>query len=115
MQDLLGFCLFAGALTFILVFVTSSIAAEHTDVRLPQSLVGDLPSPRRRRSLLIELPWAIVILGGGEVVMLLMLLHPNSSIPVRLVSAAQLITATCWFLFLARRIARSREQPSADE
>jgi hypothetical protein len=114
-QDLPLACLVAGALTFILVFVTSSIATEHTCVHLPRLLVGDLPSPRRRRSLLIELPWAIVILGGGEVVMVLFLLHPNSSLPVRLVSAAQLIAATCWFLFLARRIARSKGQPPAEQ
>jgi len=111
-QDLPLVCLFAGSLTFLVVFVTSSIAAEHTNVSLPRLLVGDLPSPRRRRSLLIELPWAIVILGGGEVVMMLFLLHPDSSLPVRGVSAAQMLFASGWLLFLANRIARSGERPA---
>jgi len=109
MQDFPGALLVSLALSVVVVFITSALVAEHTSAKLPGSLY-DNKARIRRRSLLIELPWAALFLGGGEIVIIMFLLHPNSTLAVRALSAIQLLGATLWGVYLLRQIATSRKE-----
>lgn len=106
MQDLLLACVYTGALFFLVVFVISAIAANDTNAPVPKLLAG--PQDRRvgRRAQVVELPVVTAILGGGQLVVVLLLLHPASAIAVRLVSAAELVAAVAWMWYLRRLVSR---------
>jgi hypothetical protein len=110
MRDIPAALLIVGALSMVAVFVTAALVSEHTTAKLPRGLTGKI---RRvpRRSLLIELPWVLLILGGGEIVVAMFLLHPNSTAPVRLLAALQLLGISLWGLYLLGRIREARSKP----
>lgn len=110
MQDLGLAGLVDGALLVILVFVSSGLAAQHTDVQLPKFLAGTQVQ-RGRRSLLVTIPWVTAIIGGGELVAVLFLFHPLSTFPVRLVSAAELAAGAAWLWYLGTLIRRPHAKP----
>ena len=107
MADLPGAALIAGSLTFLVVMITADLVSAHTDTKLP-ALVRYGSSPREvgRRALLVEIPIVTLLLGGGELVMALMLVHPVSTTPVRILAAAQLVAAAAWILYLGRLVRR---------
>jgi hypothetical protein len=95
-QDLALAALIGVALLVLDVFVLSSMVSEQTAVAA------------RRRSLLVQLPWAIAIIGGGHAVLLLMLLHPASTVAVRLVAGLTLAAAAAWVFYLWGRAVSPR-------
>lgn len=107
MDSLLAVGLAVGLL-YLLVIVTSALVSEHTDARMPKAL-SRLKDRRggRRRNLIIEVPWTIAIIGGGELVMLLVLLHQNSTLAVRLIAGLELLTSAAWMAYLVRLVSRS--------
>jgi hypothetical protein len=105
MEDLPLTLVFAGAVVFLVVFLTSAAVTGHTDVRLPKAVrYGSDDRKVGRRALLIEVPLGIVLLGGGGLFLLLFLLHPNSTIQVRLVAVAALVASAGWLVYLARKV-----------
>lgn len=107
MDDLPLTLVFGGAVVFLVIFLTSSMVTGHTDVRLPKAVrFGSRARKVGRRALLIEVPLAIVILGGGGLFLLLFLLHPNSTIQVRLVATAALVASAGWLAYLGGKLIR---------
>ena len=53
---------------------------------------------------LIEIPFVIAPLVIGELVLLLMLVHADPTIPVRVVAAAQLAATAGWLAYLGRLV-----------
>lgn len=98
--------LFAVSLTVLAVFLLSGILATHTAVDLPRWLVRRTEGVKRR-ALIIEIPLVVFLIGGGELILLLALVHPRSTTPVRLVAAIQLVAAVVWAVYLARALART--------
>ena len=108
--DLAGAALIAGSLTFLVVILTAAVVSAHTSAELPAIVrYGSIPREVGRRALLVEIPIGIVLLGGGELVMALMLVHPASTIPVRILAAAQLVVAAAWILYLGRLVRRRKQ------
>ncbi len=106
MDDLALTLVFAIALVFLELLITSAMVAAHTDVRLPRALrFGDDDRKPGRRALLLEIPLFIVVVGGGVAILVLFVVHPHSTIQVRFVAAAALIASAIWFAYLGRKIA----------
>ena len=98
---------FAVVLGFVFVVYTSALVAAHTSARLPRALrYGSTDQNVRRRALLVEVPFGVALLGGGQLVMVAMLIHPASTLPVRLVAAAELVVAAAWLVYLRHLIIR---------
>ena len=110
MTDLGGALLVAVATSFGVIVMTAALVAEHTSVRvlrLPEEYTR-APSPNHRtRTLIVELLWVTLIFGGGEIVVILALLHPTTTLPVRLVAVAQLAGMGAWFVYVAKAIRRT--------
>ena len=106
MRDLPGAALYSVALLFLVVFVVSEVVARHTNAPVPKLLAGRQDRPVERRSLIVELPVVIAILGGGQLVVVLFLLDPASTTAVRLVSAAELAAAGVWTWYLWKLVSR---------
>ncbi len=107
MQDLPVALLFAASLLFLVVLISSALVAEHTGARIPKALAYGSGSRRStRRSLIVTLPWVALILGGGQLIVVLMLVHPGSTIGVRLVAAVELVAIAAWLWYLRRRVSR---------
>lgn len=107
MDDLPVASLYAISLLILIVVLSSALAAEHTNARFPKALLLLAGTIRRtgRRTLIIEIPIVIALLGS-ELVILMFLLHPQSTIPVRLVAAAELLAAGAWLVYLLGLISR---------
>lgn len=107
MGDLPLTLVFGGAVVFLVIFLTSAMVTGHTDVRLPKAVhYGSDDRKVGRRALLIEVPLAILLLGGGGLFLLVFLLHPNSTIQVRLVAAAALVSSAGWLAYLVGKLVR---------
>jgi hypothetical protein len=107
MSDVWLAALFGFALLFLVIVVTSELAAEHTSAQIPKALLyGSTPRRGSRMALAAQLPWVVALLGGGEVVFMIILLHPQSTIPVRFIATAELVGSALWFLYLRRLITK---------
>lgn len=116
MQDFALACLYQIGLLFLIVVVSSALVAEHTEAHIPKALLyGNTVRRAGRRSLIITLPWIGAILGGGQLVVVLMLVHPASTIAVRLVSAIELVAVVAWLAFLWRLITRARKGAAGNQ
>ena len=112
MSDLPVALLITLAETFLLIALTGALAREHLGVVLPMPwLFGTTPPNVSRRALIVELPLAGLLLGLGELVVVLMLFHPASSVGVRMVAASQLLIALAWAWYLGKRIAARGNGP----
>lgn len=112
MVDLPLTLVFAGAVVLLVIILTSAMVTGHTDVRLRKALqYGSDDRKVGRRALLIEVPLAILLLGGGGLFLLVFLLHPNSTIQVRLVAVAAFIACAAWLSYLGRKVIRKRRRP----
>lgn len=107
MADLPFALFFALVLIFMVVVYSSAVAAAHTDAQLPKALLyGSMGRRTGRQALIVEVTFGVLLLGSGQVIVLLLLVHPGSTIPVRLVATAQLLAAGVWFAYLRRLISR---------
>ena len=86
---------------------SSAVVTAHTRVKLPRAFqYGSDGRKVSKRALLVEVPFGLVLLGGGELVILLFLFHPASSAAVRVVSAVELLAIGAWFWYLSRLVSR---------
>jgi hypothetical protein len=109
MTDLPAALLIAASVTILVVVVGGAMVSEHTNVQLPRTLMtGQTDRKPGRWALLIEIPWLGLSLGICCLVLLLMVVHPNSSLPVRVVAAAALVASGAWLAYLGWRIAGRR-------
>lgn len=112
MIDLPLTLVFAGAVVFLMIFLTSAMVTGHTDVKLRKALTyGSEDRKVGRRALLLEIPLAIVLFVGGGLFLLLFLLHPNSTLQVRLVAVTALVASAAWLFYLLRKVIRKRRRP----
>jgi hypothetical protein len=103
MDDLAFAFAYAVILGLLVIVLTSAIVTAHTAVRLPRAFqYGSLERRVRKRALLVEVPIGLALIGGGELVMLVFLLHPASSVAVRAVSAVELLAIGAWCAYLWR-------------
>ncbi len=108
-SDLPAVLLITAALLFLVVELTGALVVAHTDVRVPRVLqYGWISRKVERRALLIEVPFLVLLLGTGEVFVVLVLADPNSTIPDRLLAAGELIAAAAWLADLGRLVTRGR-------
>ncbi len=108
MQDPWLAGLVAAAQSLLVVFVTSALIAEHTSAHVPRALLREEVRRPGRKALIVELPWIVAILVGGEVVLILFLVHPNSTLVVRIVAAVQLVATAGWLTYLTALVYKSR-------
>ncbi len=109
MTDLPLAALIAASVVFLVVVLSADVASAHTDIEP----VLPLPSGRtrlRRRALIVEIPILVALVGGGALLLLLVLGHPASSPPVRLVAGAALVGVATWLAYLGRRLRRRGER-----
>src|SRR5512146_1533288 len=76
------------------IVLSAEMVAEHTGTPIPP--IVRQPVRRGRGNLLIEIPLALWLLGIGQAVIVLMALHPASTIPIRLVAVAELAISALW-------------------
>lgn len=110
MQDLLLMCLYAAGLLILIVFLSSELVAEHTDAQIPKALLYGSENVRAgtgRGSLIVTLLWEGGLLGGSQLIVLLMLVHPASTLGVRLVAAVELVAVAAWLWYLRRLVSRA--------
>ena len=110
MADLPVAVLIAASVTFLVFEISTGMVIGHTDVRLPKAAIYGHRSDRQvgRSAYIVEVPVVAFVVGGGSVILLLMVVHPGSTIPVRLVAAAALVASGAWLAYVARRLFQRR-------
>jgi hypothetical protein len=108
-DDLPLVLLCAAASTFLVIWLSAAVVAGHTSVQLPRALKYGVVRRRvGRPSLLLEVPFVLALLGGGELAILAFLLAPESSLGVRVVCVVQLLAAGAWFRYLGGLVVEDR-------
>ena len=110
MADLLVAILSLSPSTFLAFEISTGIVAGHTDAQLPKAaLYGHIEGGRPQRSAyFVEVPLFVFLVGGGSLILLLMVVDPDSTIPVRLVAAAALVASAAWLAYIGWRLFQRR-------
>jgi hypothetical protein len=93
----------SAAALFLVVTLSPEFAAKPLNGVLPKELAGRAYAAGRMTRL-VTLLWVAIVLGIGQLVVVLFLLHPLSSVLVRLVSATELAGVCLWFWYLRTRM-----------
>lgn len=102
-------------MTFLLIALTRGLISPSGRSRLPKALqygIGDWQASGPSRFVSIAI--GVVLLGTGELVVLLFLAHPNSEAVVRLIAVGQVFVSTTWLTYLAKLGRRSRRRSDLD-
>ncbi len=103
MSDLPLAALVSAAVLFLVVILSPEFAPERIRGVLPKVLAGRAYAGGRMTRL-VTLLWVGIVLGIGQLVIVLFLLHPLSSAWVRLVSATELVGVGLWLWYVRTRL-----------
>ncbi len=109
MNDVGVALLIAGSFAFLAIVLTTSVIGAHTTVSVPWWLGSDKKLPRS--SLIVEIPILLALIGFGTWILVLFVVDPDSTPPVRFVCAVALIAMWAWLAYLGRLVARRPGAP----
>jgi hypothetical protein len=92
--------LIVASVLLLWVVLSAEFVAEHTGVPIPP--IVRHPVRRGRANLIIEIPLALFLLGGGQAAIAIMAFHPASSVAVRLLAIGELAISIAWVLRLVQ-------------